>query len=118
MSRDAILRSWPGRTSRWWAVRSFRPGMTCRDRGRDRVVTALADTQTSKTSNWGASLEFNAGAIMVGGNTFKSKADSVLYSNAQPRPEPCDGRVGARHAVRGREREGNNVYLMPAVTSS
>ena len=51
--------------------------------GRDVLVTALADTTTSKAANWGLNLDFSPAGITVGGNVFKSKSNSVLYTNAQ-----------------------------------
>ena len=48
--------------------------------GRDLVISALADTATSKSSNWGASLGFSQSGITVGGNYFTSKSATLLYT--------------------------------------
>ena len=50
--------------------------------GRDTVITALADTSTSKSSNWGESLSLSPTGVTVGGNVFQSKSASLLYSNS------------------------------------
>lgn len=80
--------------------------------GRDLIVSALADTATSKSSNWGVSLDLSPSGVTVGGNIFKSKFASVLYTNGQI------SAGGDVTAVSGRDMRfaganiaGTNIYL-------
>ena len=80
--------------------------------GNDLIVTALADTSRSKSSNWGASLGFSGGGITVGGNYFTSSQASTLYTNASVTA------VGDVSAASGRDMRllganvgANNIFL-------
>ncbi|MCP4994930.1 MAG: hypothetical protein GY934_14270, partial [Gammaproteobacteria bacterium] len=50
--------------------------------GNDLLLSALADTQSSKSSSWGASLGFSEGGITLGGNFANSLSSAKLYTNA------------------------------------
>ena len=48
----------------------------------DILVTALADTRTSQSSGWGASIGFAGGGVTIGGHANSASSDAQLFTNA------------------------------------
>ena len=81
--------------------------------GNDLFVTALAESQTSKSSSWGASLGFGVnGGFTIGGHVASSSSQARLYTNA----ELTAGNniwleSGRNMALAGAEVRGDSVFV-------
>lgn len=48
----------------------------------DILLAALADTRTSESSSWGASVGFSADGVTIGGHAQSASSDAQLFTNA------------------------------------
>ena len=75
-------------------------------------MSALADTATSKSSNWGASLGFAPSGVTVGGNWSQSSAISTSYTNAPVTAGGIINAVSGRDMrIAGANLQAGNIYL-------